>query len=235
MAKKILHVQASILRAVLVLAAWFLCISSMPVHAADRPPQVSYTYDQLGRVIGVRAASGSTASYRYDAVGNIASIGRTQGDQLALIGFTPGGGTAGASVTIYGSGFSTAAQDNQISFNGTQAVVVSVTGSQIVALVPAGATTGPLSLTTPAGTAHSAGSFLVAASQAPAISGFSPVIGTTGTAIVISGSNFDPSHVSNKISLNGRDAVAAAASRVSITTQVPPSIVDPHFEAATTG
>jgi uncharacterized repeat protein (TIGR01451 family) len=56
----------------------------------------------------------------------------------------------------------------------------------IGAIVPAGLSTGPISVTTPAGTTSSSSLFYAA----PVITSFSPTHGLPGTNVVISGSNF---------------------------------------------
>ena len=53
----------------IVLLAWLFSVAPAPVKAANQPPQVTCTYDQPGRLVGVRDLSGSMATYRYDAVG----------------------------------------------------------------------------------------------------------------------------------------------------------------------
>ena len=76
----------------------------------------------------------------------------------AITGFTPSSGSVGASVAITGQNF-TGATDVQ--FNGTSAVFTVPSSAQIRVIVPAGATTGPISVTTPNGTATSAGNFTI--------------------------------------------------------------------------
>jgi Bacterial Ig domain/Chitobiase/beta-hexosaminidase C-terminal domain len=67
--------------------------------------------------------------------------------------FTPASGWPGTSVTVEGSGFT---GTSAVSFNGTAAPAFTVTSaSQLTATVPAGATTGPISVTTPGGTTSS--------------------------------------------------------------------------------
>jgi hypothetical protein len=76
----------------------------------------------------------------------------------SITGFSPTSGGTGAIVTITGGGLSGA---TGVTFNGTGATF-SVSGStQIVALVPAGATTGAIHVETPAGPATSANVFTV--------------------------------------------------------------------------
>src|SRR5207302_5383102 len=67
-------------------------------------------------------------------------------------------GSVGTRVTITGHNLSGA---TEVAFNGTPATIVSDTATEIVTVVPAGATTGRISVTTAAGTATSAGTFIV--------------------------------------------------------------------------
>jgi YD repeat-containing protein len=122
---------------------------------------VSYMYDALGRLVGVIDPSGNTAAYSYDAVGNLLSISRYSSAQLSIITFTPGIGTVGTAVTIYGTGFSSTAGQNSVQLNGIAATVQSATTTQIVVIVPSGASTGPITVTTPSGTVTSKTSFTV--------------------------------------------------------------------------
>lgn len=74
-------------------------------------------------------------------------------------GFTPGRGPVGTVVTISGTGFS---HVTEVKFNSALAGDFTIdSDNQIRASVPAGATTGPISVTNPAGTATSAASFEV--------------------------------------------------------------------------
>jgi hypothetical protein len=75
-----------------------------------------------------------------------------------ITSFTPASGPAGTSVTISGANFTGA---TAVKFNGTAAAFTVTSPTAIQATVPAGATTGPLSVTTLGGTATSATSFAV--------------------------------------------------------------------------
>jgi IPT/TIG domain/Glucodextranase, domain B len=68
---------------------------------------------------------------------------------------TPDRGPVGSAVVISGTGFDSSAAGNQVVFNGTPAVVLNATDTTIETTVPAGATTGPISVTATRGTAAS--------------------------------------------------------------------------------
>jgi hypothetical protein len=102
--------------------------------------------------------------------------------------FFPLSGPAGTRITISGSNLQPA---SQVLFNGTPAFFVINTSTQIVVDVPPGATSGRITVMTPAGSATSQGIFVVIQpSQLPAISGFSPTSGPAGTTVDILGNNF---------------------------------------------
>jgi YD repeat-containing protein len=84
---------------------------------------IVYVYDELGRVIAVTDPGGDTVRYNYDAVGNITSISRAASSTLSFISFSPTSGPVGATVTIYGTAFSTTPGNNTVTFNGTAATV----------------------------------------------------------------------------------------------------------------
>lgn len=76
----------------------------------------------------------------------------------AITGFSPATGAVGAKVTIKGSSFVGA---SSVSFNGTHASFTVKASGFIVATVPAGASSGPITVTTPGGTATSKKNFTV--------------------------------------------------------------------------
>src|SRR5205814_3703918 len=80
--------------------------------------------------------------------------------------FTPGSGPVGTSVTISGTNFTGA---SAVLFNGTSASFTVSSATAITATVPAGATSGPISVTTPGGTASSAASFTVGDTTPPTV------------------------------------------------------------------
>jgi hypothetical protein len=134
----------------------------------------------------------------------------------SISSFTPTSGPVGTSVTINGANFSGA---TSVKFNGTNqpAFTVNPAGTQITAAVPAGATTGPLAVTTPGGTATSTSNFTVLA--APSITSFTPTSGPAGTSVIINGTNLTGA---TAVTFNGVNAtVFTVNSATKITATVP--------------
>lgn len=118
-----------------------------------------------------RAIEEETGFSFFSAVpGPIASAYRARIDGLTNAGgpviasFSPNSGVVGSSVGITGTNFNSA---SVVSFNGTAAVFIVDSNTHITATVPAGATTGPVSVTTPGGMATSLTSFTVGVVFAP--------------------------------------------------------------------
>ena len=110
------------------------------------------------------------------AWGAMPAEGERNAEPLPMIGIyvlSPSTGAPGTVVDIRGYGFSTTASDNQVAFNGHPAIVLSAGTDSIRTIVPAIATSGPVTITNSNGTAVSTQSFIVRASssrqEAPAI------------------------------------------------------------------
>jgi YD repeat-containing protein len=119
----------------------------------------SYVYDANGRLRAVTSSTGETSQYTYDALGNILAVDRIAAGQLSIAAFLPNHGPVGSTVTIYGQGFSTTPSNNTVKFNGVTGTVTSATANQLVATVPATATTGTISVTVGSSTATSVDCF----------------------------------------------------------------------------
>jgi RHS repeat-associated protein len=78
-----------------------------------------------------------------------------------ITGFTPSQGRAGTNVTITGQNFEPVLANNQVTFNGVPASVLSSTSTTLIVTVPPTATTGPIAVTTASGTGQSATNFIV--------------------------------------------------------------------------
>jgi hypothetical protein len=85
-------------------------------------------------------------------------IVQVEGAAPTITSFAPTAGPVGTSVTITGTNLTGA---TSVKFNGVSATITSNTATQIVTKVPAGATTGKITVTTAGGTATSATNFTV--------------------------------------------------------------------------
>src|SRR5881409_319944 len=127
--------------------------------------------------------------------------------------FTPASGPVGTSVTISGTNFTGA---TAVLFNSVSASFTVNSATAITATVPAGATSGPIGVTTPDGTASSAGSFTVI--NPPTITSFTPASGPVGTSVTISGTNFTGA---TAVLFNSVSASFTVNSATAITATVP--------------
>jgi YD repeat-containing protein len=183
---------------------------------------INYAYDELGRLIAVSDSTGDTAIYSYDAVGNILSIERRNSAAVSIISFSPKSGVVGSAITISGTGFSTTPSQNTVQFNGTTATVNSSTATQMEVVVPTGATSGTIAVTSPSGSATSSGSFTVLTDAGvPTITSFTPPSGVSGNALTVTGTNFDPAPVNDNLRLNVTAQLVTSAIATSLSTTVP--------------
>ncbi len=204
--------SASKLGVLLLKLILLVCISVGTAHA------ISYTYDELGRLKAVTDDAGNSAEYLYDPVGNIVQIKQVPSGTLSITEFTPNSGPIGASVTIFGAGFSTTAASNVVKFNGTTATVISVAINKLVVSVPAGATTGKITVTVGATTTTSIDDFVVAANTgAPTITGFTPTCAVYGSTVTLTGTNFDTATNATKVEIGNSIVQATVNSATSIT------------------
>ena len=138
------------------------------------------TFGQLTAVVPSGATSGPVTLTTSDGSFTTANLFYLPAN---ITSFTPTNSAPGTTVKITGVNFT---NTSAVSFNGTAAAFVVTNNTTIGAIVPSGFTTGPIFVTTPAGTTTSAGLFYAA----PAISSFSPTHGLPGTNVVITGLNF---------------------------------------------
>jgi hypothetical protein len=136
-----------------------------------------------------------------------------------ITSFTPTSGVTGTTVTINGTSFTATAE---VKFNGVTATgFVFRTATKVKANVPAGATTGPISVTTASGTGTSSTDFVIA-SGPPTITSFTPTSGPVGTTVTITGTNFTGA---TTVKFGGVVAAFTVNSDTQITATVPTGAV----------
>lgn len=102
-----------------------------------------------------------------------------------ITSFAPVSGPIGTTVTIIGTNFDTTPANNLVMFNGTSAIVTTSSATSITAIVPTGATTGPVSVTVGANTASSTSIFTVAPFNIAFTAPLSVTVGSTPREVVV--------------------------------------------------
>ncbi len=127
--------------------------------------------------------------------------------------FTPSG-DVGGNVVITGANF---LGTTSVKINGRATSFTINSATQITAIVPLNATTGHISVTTSVGTATSTINFVAA----PRISSFTPMSGTAGHSVTISGANFSGT---TEVRFNGVRARFTVVSSTQIVATIPTGI-----------
>ncbi|MDH7445617.1 IPT/TIG domain-containing protein [Aquimarina sp. 2201CG14-23] len=126
------------------------------------------------------------------------------------------GAAVGETIIISGANFGATISDNTVSFNGTEAEIVSASNTEIIVIVPEGATTGPLTVEVMGqiGT-------LEVFNIAPEIISFNPESGIANDEITITGTNFNTDPNINNVSFNGVLATVISATTTELVVSVP--------------
>jgi len=190
-----------------------------PAGATASPPSDAFRfiYDADGRLRAAIEPEGETATYGWDAAGNLLSISRSASEKLSILQLAPAKGNVGDTIEIEGTGFSETPEANTVKFNGTAATVEAATPWSLSVEVPAEATSGTVTVSTSEeGPVTSGQSFTVTDSGAPSISSISPKVVEAGDEVTISGANFDSSTSGNVVGLNGALPQVVSASSTSV-------------------
>jgi hypothetical protein len=134
-------------------------------------------------LIGIVTAAG--------AVTSVSTFVVTTAALPRIDSFSPAAGFVGQNVNVQGANLSNS-NVLEVRFNGVPATSIfraRPDGTAVTAVVPAGASTGPITVTTAAGTAQSATDFVVI--PPPTIASFSPASGPVGSIVTVEGSGFD--------------------------------------------
>ncbi|MFY2557227.1 pre-peptidase C-terminal domain-containing protein [Corallococcus terminator] len=196
-------------------------LATQPSGLGDAGPPINYAYDESRRLVGVYDGTGASAQYVYDKGGNLLEIKRLTATGLGLFDFSPNTGAPGSEVILTGTGFSTTPASNSVLFHGVAAVVTAASAQRLVVTVPASATTGPVSVTVGGVTATSHEDFEVAAQgSGPTLTGFSPVGGPVGTTVTITGTNFNPDRLFDRVFIGGIQASIVSATATQLVVKV---------------
>ena len=206
--------------------------------ATPAPTGVVYVNDDSGRscsfnlpsiscnmTISTAGVRSITATYTGDAnylSGTSSAVPHTvTPGPPTITQFTPASGMVGSEITIIGTNFDPLVGNDAVAFNGTSAFVLSATATSLVAIVPDGATTGPIQVTVGGMSVQSASSFIVTVSPPPTITSFSPPSGVYGATVTIDGSNFHTTLEQNFVTFNGTSATLISATATKLVATVP--------------
>ena len=111
---------------------------------------VSATSTQLVVTVSSSANVGSTNTIQVMSDGSAATsagtFNITTTSALSITGMSPVSGVVGSIVTVTGTGFETLVSNDNLQFNSVRAQILSLSSTQLVVSVPAGATTGPVQI-----------------------------------------------------------------------------------------
>jgi Zn-dependent metalloprotease len=149
-----------------------------------------------------------------------------------ISGLTPASGPVGSTVLIAGTNLSSV---TQVAFNGVPAAAgVLLSATQLSVVVPAGASTGTVTVNTPGGAASSSGVFTVTGSgPAPTISSYAPAAGQrTGGPVVVTGTNLG---ATSAVTIGGVGASFVVNSPTQLTLTVPATATGGPLSVLTPG
>lgn len=133
-----------------------------------------------------------------------------------LTSFSPTAGAVGTSITLTGTALTGTTAVRFGALTASSYTVLSDT--QVRAVVPTGAVSAPLQVTTPTGTATSTASFTVAPSPVPTLTSFTPATGPAGTGVTLTGTGF---LAASRVAFNGVTTTYTVTSATEIATVVP--------------
>jgi hypothetical protein len=175
---------------------------------------VSSTLTQLEFRVPLGAVTGKISVTTVDGAA-LSATDLTVTQPPRATAFTPAAATVGTTVMITGTNL-TGATD--VTFTGPATVTpTAVTATSLRAVVPAGALTGPVSVTNAIGTAPSAASFKLL----PKITGVTPPVAPLGSLVVVSGTNLKTGVTDPVVKVGSLAAVVVASSPTEVTFTVP--------------
>jgi IPT/TIG domain len=170
-----------------------------------------FTVDSDHQITATVPASATSGKLSVVTAGGTATSATSLLVVPTITGFAPGSAAAGSTVTVDGTGFGGV---TSVKVNGVAAGFSTLSALQVRLTVPAGATSGTISVTTGGGTATSAATLAVL----PRVTGFTPSAAAVGATVTINGNAFGGA---SSVLFNGVIAVPATVTATKITVVVP--------------
>lgn len=137
-----------------------------------------------------------------------------------LMSVTPTSGKVGGEIILTGQYFSSKA-NNTVSFNGLDATIIAANISIIKAIMPEGATSGDIVVTSDGLKSTNSLSYTVVEPIIPTITSIDPTSGKVGETVTITGIDFSTTPEDNVVKFNGVQATVTASTATTITTSIP--------------
>jgi YD repeat-containing protein len=202
-----------------------LIVGFLLLLGATLAQATTYTYDANGRLVAVTDDAGSSAKYVYDALGNLLEIRSVPAGHLAIFSFSPAHGDAGMMVTIEGQGFNPDASKDVVTFGTVVADIVAATATRLNVYVPAGASTGAITVAVGTQSAVSDVAFVVDDTGVlPEIDAITPLIVGVGAPVTISGKHLAPVGNITEVRLSGHPVLPDSYFDAAITFPVPAGV-----------
>jgi uncharacterized delta-60 repeat protein len=163
-------------------------VNALTAVASGNANSAYYTYNSAVVLNATAGTAYAIALDGYDGYSGNYTLAWSPLVAPTVTGFTPSSAYAGQTITIMGTGFvpGSTVTIGGVATNSSRTRVNSPTSISVDQL-PFAAVTGPVVVTTPAGTATSATNLTVTPAPAPVITSFSPAIGSPGTYVMING------------------------------------------------
>jgi hypothetical protein len=192
--------------------------ASVTFNATVASTIVSWSDTQIVVTVPAGATSGAVSVRAANSVFSNQDVVFTMANPV-VTGLVPASGPAGTQVQINGSGFGVTQGNSTVSFSGAPATIVSWSATQIVAVVPAAAVSGPVQITE-GGVVSSPNVYFTV--PAPVITGIAPVIGGVGNPVTITGTGFQATQPANSsVSFSNNGATIRSWSNTQIVAVVP--------------
>ncbi|MFD7159036.1 RHS repeat-associated core domain-containing protein [Kribbella sp. NPDC059898] len=180
--------------------------------------EVLYAHDLDGRVKAAFTSDGTGVEYVYDEVGNITATTTLPANVLKIVQTGNPEVAVGDEYEIYGTGFGLDPTQVSVSVGGVNAPIQTLRRNHITVSIPAGSTSGAVTVTV-GGVTAGAGS--VAVLVAPQVTSFSPLVADRGATVTITGSNFAPSTAGNTVTVNAMKLQVLTATPTTLTVKAP--------------